>query len=79
MNETENETVRFCMKPNPSFYALRFTSHRLLMGSFFGGMPLALPLFFSKSGIVLLLATYVPLGLAIFIVAFVTARHLSWS
>jgi hypothetical protein len=69
MNDTKNETVRFSMKPNPVFYALEVTRHMLFFSAALGGILLVfLP--------VLLLTTYVPLGLTVFIVAFVTARHL---
>lgn len=69
MNGTENDTVRFSMKPNPFFYALEVTWHMLFFCTALGGVLLV----FSP---VLLLAAYVPLGLAVFIAAFVTARHL---
>ena len=69
MNETKRETVRFSMKPNPFFYALDLTWHMLLFVTATGGIILV----FSP---VILLTVYVPLGLAVFIVAFVTARRL---
>jgi hypothetical protein len=69
MNDTKNETVRFSMKPNPVFYALEVTWQMLLVFTALGGILLV----FSP---VFLLTTYFLVGLAIFIVAFVTARHL---
>jgi hypothetical protein len=69
MNGTKNETVRFSMKPNPVFYALEVTWQMLLVFTALGGILLV----FSP---VVLLTTYFLVGLAIFIVAFVTARHL---
>jgi hypothetical protein len=79
MNDTKNETVRFSMKPNPFLYALEFTRHALLAVTAVGiiiGIPLIWPGIYSERGVVLLLITYALLGLALFIVAFVTARHL---
>jgi hypothetical protein len=79
MNDTENETVRFSMKPNPVFYALEFTRHALLMGTVVGisiCIPLIWPGIYSERGVVLLLMTYALLGLPLFIVAFVAACHL---
>lgn len=69
MNDTQNETVRFCMKPNPFFWALEVTRNMLLMFTAFGGIVLIL-------SPILLLTAYALFGLAVFIVAFVTARHL---
>jgi hypothetical protein len=57
------------MKPNPFLYALEVTWHMLLFTAALGGILLV----FRP---VLLFATYVPIGLTIFIAAFVTARHL---
>jgi hypothetical protein len=85
MNGTENETVRFSMKPNPFFYALGFTLHALCAGttgalliSFFPlmGFPFMWPGLYSERGVILLLATYALLAGALFIVSFFTSRYL---
>jgi hypothetical protein len=85
MNDTENETVRFSMKPNPFFYALEFTLQALFAGttgaliiSFFPfmGFPFMWPGLYSERGVVLLLVTYALLGLSLFIVAYVASCYL---
>jgi|SRR5579883_2444025 len=68
MNDTENETVRFSVKPSPFFYALELMWRMLLVGTAFGGIVLV----FSP----VLLLGYFLVGLAVFMVAFVTARYL---
>ena len=69
MNDTKNETVRFSMKPNPFYYALEVTWQMLFFSTAMGGILLV----FSP---VLLLTTYIPLSLTVFMIAFVTGRHL---
>ena len=79
MNDIKNETVRFSMKPNPFLYALEFTRYVLVVGTvveLFIGIPIFWPGIHSARAVVLLLTAYVLLSLALFIVAFVTARHL---
>ncbi|WP_146986627.1 hypothetical protein [Bradyrhizobium macuxiense] len=87
MNDTENETVRFSMKPNPFFYALEFTLHALFAGttraliiSFFPfmGLPFIWPGLYSEKGGILLLAAYALFGLSLFIVAVVTSYYLTF-
>jgi hypothetical protein len=78
MNDTENETVRFSMKPNPVFYALEFTRHVLLVWTLFVVIPSLGSVIYVKASLigVGLLITYVLVSLALFIVAVVTACHL---
>src|SRR5271156_1231676 len=73
----KNETVRFSMKPNPFLYALEVTRDALLGLTIFGlasGIPLILSVINSERPlltiVVVLLITYVVLGLAIFIIGF---------
>jgi hypothetical protein len=79
LNDTDNEMVRFNMKPNPFLYALEFTRHTLLIGTAVGlgiGIPFFWPGIYSRKALVLLLITYGLLGIALFIVAFVAACDL---
>jgi hypothetical protein len=79
MNGTKDETVRFSMKPSPFFYALEFTRHALLAGTavaLFINIPFMWSGIYSERGAVLLLITYALFGIPLFVVAFVTARHL---
>lgn len=82
MNDTQNETVRFSMKPNPFLYALEVTRDALLTGTAVGlisGIPLIWSVIYYERAllktVVVLLITYALFGLALFIVGFVTARH----
>jgi hypothetical protein len=78
MNDTINETVRFSVKPNPLLYALEFTLYILLVAAAVElsiGIPLGWPGVHSRAS-VLLLITFVLLGLSLFIVAVATACHL---
>src|SRR5689334_16433764 len=79
MNDAENETVRFRVKPNAFLYAIEFTRHSLLAGTAVGlfvNIPFMWPGLYSARGIVLILIAYVLLGLVLFAVSFGTARHL---
>jgi hypothetical protein len=76
MNDTQNETVRFSMKPNPFFYALEVTLYTLLVWTavvLSTGVPVLWPGNYSVRGAVLLLITYVLLGPVLFIVVFIAA------
>lgn len=79
MNATENETVRFSVKPNPFLYALEFTRHTLLAVTavlLWTGIPIWPGIYFGRTGALLLLTAYALLGLLLFIVAYVAACHL---
>lgn len=87
MNDTNDETVRFSVKPNPFLYALEVTRHTLLAGTAgalsiiffpFMGLPFMWPGLYSERVVVVLLITYALLGLALLIVAFVTACCLTF-
>jgi hypothetical protein len=80
MNDTENETVRFSMKPNPVLYALEFTRHVLLVWTLIVVIPSLGSVIYVKLSLltigVCLLITYVFVSLVLFIMAVVTACHL---
>lgn len=78
MNDTENETVRFSMKPNPLLYALELTRHFLFVWTLLVVIPSLGSVFYVKASLigVGLLITYVFVGLVLFIVAVVIACHL---
>jgi hypothetical protein len=68
LNDTDNEMVRFNMKPNPFLYALEFTRHTLLIVTAVGlgiGIPFFWPGIYSKKALVLLLITYGLLGVVL--------------
>lgn len=79
MNDTENETVRFSMKPNPFFYALEVTIYALLVWTavvLSTGVPILWPESYSEKGVTLLLTTYALLGPILFVAVVVTACQL---
>ena len=73
MNDTQNETVRFSVKPNPFLYALEVTRDASLTWTAVGlisGIPFII---FSGWALVALLVSFLLLGLFIFMVGFATA------
>jgi len=80
MNDTQNETVLFSMKPNPYFYAFEVTWHNLLTSAIASGFPILLLFlpFFSKGQAIVLSVAFVVIGLVFFIIGFATARCLTF-
>jgi len=78
MNDTQNETIKFSMKPNPFLYALEVTWPNLLASTAISGFPLLFLPFFSKGQAIVLLTVYVVLGLIFFIIGFATACCLTF-
>jgi hypothetical protein len=80
MNDTNNETVRFSMKPNPFLYALEVTRHTLFLWTLFIVIPSLGSVIYVKLSLfrigVSLLITYFFVSLVLFTVAVVTACHL---
>jgi hypothetical protein len=78
MNDTENETVRFSVKPNPVLYALEFTRYALIMSTLLVGIPLLGSVIYVKAAVIVggLVIGYVLVSPVLFIVAIFTARHL---
>jgi hypothetical protein len=80
MNDTENERVRFSVKPDPFFSALEFTRHVLFVWTLFVVIPSLGSVIYLKESLstigVYLLITYFFVSLVLFVVAFVKARHL---
>jgi hypothetical protein len=82
MNDTENETVRFSMKPNPFFYALEVTRHTLFVWTLLVVIPSLGSVIFTQVSL-LTIGVYLPItyfffSLVLFMLAFVTAYHLTF-
>jgi hypothetical protein len=79
MNDIQNEKVRLSVKPNPFLYALEVTLWALLVGGTPGAIG-GFPALWLEGGllktVVVLLITWLLLGLALFIVVYIAACHL---